>query len=102
MKKFKTDRELCEWIAFKSKDDEVLILNGFCEEFVGLQRNEDGDDVAVYDEEGVMLNLIKQGMIRDDACDYFEFNILGAHVGPRTPKFICIPKSEIPYESSLS
>jgi hypothetical protein len=102
MKKFKTDRELCEWIKFQSEDDEVLIIDGFCEEFVGLQRNEHGDNVAVYNEEGIIVNLIKQGMSLEYVDEYYRFNILGLQLGPRTPKFICIPESEISYESSLS
>jgi hypothetical protein len=102
MKKFKTDLELCDWIKFQSEDDEVLIIDGFCEEFVGLQRNEDGDDVAVYDEKGIIQKLINQGVNEEDAHAHFYLKILGLHLGPRTPKFIHIAEPEIPHESSLS
>ena len=103
MKKFKTHQGLCEWIKYESGDAEgILLLGGFDEEFVGLQRNEDGDDVAVYDEKGIIQKLINQGVNEEDAHAHFYLKILGLHLGPRTPKFIHIAEPEIPHEPSLS
>lgn len=103
MKKFKTHKALCEWIKYESGDSEgILLLGGFDEEFVGLQRNEDRDDVAVYDEKGIIQKLINQGLNEEDAHEHFYDKILGLQLGPRTPRFIHIAEPEISYESSLS
>jgi len=41
-------------------------------------------DVLVYDAEVIRDNLVKEGMDREEAREYIEFNIEGAYMGPHT------------------
>jgi hypothetical protein len=47
----------------------------------------DGIPVALYSGSKVVKSLAKQ-MTVEEAYEYFDFNILGAHVGDRTPVFL--------------
>jgi hypothetical protein len=47
-----------------------------------------GHDVLVYSVERCLDVLVQQGMSREDAVDYFEFNVGGAYVGEETPIFV--------------
>jgi len=43
--------------------------------------------VLIYDYEKVIEILMKDEMDRDEAEDFFSFNILGAYMGEKTPLF---------------
>jgi hypothetical protein len=45
-------------------------------------------DVLVYDAEVIRDNLVKEGMDREDAREFIEFNIEGAYVGEHTPVLV--------------
>jgi hypothetical protein len=48
-------------------------------------------EVVVYDISKIIDVLCERdGMDRDTASEYYEFNIRGAYVGERTPMFINI------------
>jgi hypothetical protein len=42
-------------------------------------------DVAVYDGSKIVQKLVAEGMDKDDALEYIDFNVTGAYVGPATP-----------------
>jgi hypothetical protein len=49
------------------------------------------DAVVVYDTTKIIDILCERdGMDRDEAAEYYEFNIAGAYVGNRTPMFIAM------------
>ena len=50
------------------------------------------DPVIAYDEEKVIKSFMKQGMTRDEAREYYEFNTAGAYMGELTPVFINLMK----------
>jgi hypothetical protein len=43
---------------------------------------------VAYDTNKVIALFVKEGMTEDEAVEYFEFNVLGAYVGPNTPVYI--------------
>jgi len=46
---------------------------------------------VVYDTTKIIDILCERdGMDRDEAAEYYEFNIAGAYVGDRTPMFIAM------------
>jgi hypothetical protein len=45
----------------------------------------------VYDEEECIEVLMSQDMDRETAIEYFEFNVVGAWVGDKTPLFMGPP-----------
>lgn len=53
---------------------------------IGLQFNR---HLAVYDYETcVQILMSRDGLSRQDADEYMDFNVLGAYVGENTPVFI--------------
>lgn len=56
-----------------------------------------GETFGVYDEQKVIDCLMADGMGRDEAIEYYEYNIAGAYVGPSTPAFVQVgPLGEHP------
>jgi hypothetical protein len=56
---------------------------------VGLVSDAGRQQVVCYDRDKVIEVLMERdGMERDEAGEFFDFNIEGAYVGPETPMFI--------------
>ena len=72
-------------------DGELLFLSEpeFDAAIVGIAERIGMSEVVVYDITKIIDVLCERdGMNRDMAAEYYEFNILGAYVGERTPLFI--------------
>lgn len=69
-------------------DDDVLKADGFDDAVIGVASRCGSADVLAYDVEKIILKLMLDGMSREEAEEYFEFNIVGAYVGEYTPVFI--------------
>ena len=78
-----------EWVeAFcQERDCDVLLADGFEAALVGVGRRFN-TYVAIYDMHQCLAVLCAQGMTEDEADEYFEFNVVGAHVGDQTPIFL--------------
>lgn len=50
---------------------------------------------VVYDYEKFLEKLMVSGMSREEAVEFFDFNVIGAWVGPGTPGFITTFEDEI-------
>ena len=59
---------------------------------IGKQLGEDETvllaDGAIYSYKKTIKNLMRQGMDREEAIEYFDYNIAGAFVGDQTPVFL--------------
>ena len=67
----------------------MLKVDGFDKAFLGVASRYGMDDVFAYDYDKVLKTLIApQGMSPDEAQEWFEFNIIGAWVGNKTPLFV--------------
>jgi hypothetical protein len=62
----------------------------FDEAIVGVADRIGMDTVVVYDTTKIIDILEEEGMDREEATEYYEFNIIGAYVGTRTPMFISL------------
>lgn len=88
-----------EWIdEFSDEiDDEekggLLVMDGFDDCIVGIGQRFT-DYAVVYDFDKVLSKLMSDGMSRDEAIEFHEFNQLGAWMGDRTPIFLHIPPKE--------
>lgn len=69
-------------------DPDVLKADGFDDAVIGVASRCGSSDVLAYDVEKIILKLMLDGMSREEAEEFFEFNILGAYVGEYTPVFI--------------
>lgn len=64
-------------------DDMPLKADGFDEAIIGLNLN---NLSLIYDHEKIIVILMERdGMTREEAYEFFDYNILGAYVGDRTP-----------------
>lgn len=64
---------------------ELLIADGLDAAIVGVGRRCGQPDVVVYSIPKAVECLEKQGMTREEAEEYLEFNSIGAWVGDKTP-----------------
>ena len=74
-------------------DPETLLADGWEECLIGVAEVwlESGGRVqrAVYDADKIIETMVaRDGMTHEEAEEFFEFNINGAYVGPRTPIFV--------------
>jgi hypothetical protein len=71
-------------------DEEILMADGFDEALVGYAQRCGQPALAVYDRNKCVDLLVQRdGMTHEEAEEYFEFNVVGAWVGDRTPLFLC-------------
>jgi hypothetical protein len=84
-----SESKILEWID--ETFDVVVYPTGFEDCIVGVGERFGGPPVAVLDLEKMLTQLEKDGMTRDEAIEYFEFNILGAHIGNENPVYMHVP-----------
>ena len=68
--------------------DKALLADGFSEVLIGMGTRFTYD-VAVYDYEKC-IEILERDMSREDAEEYFDFNVSGAYVGDNTPVFVTV------------
>ena len=65
---------------------------------MGVGERFGGPPMAVLDVEKMFTKMEREGMTREEAIEYFEFNILGAHVGEQNPVYMHIPNFKVEKE----
>ena len=68
--------------------DGALLADGFSEALIGMGTRFTYD-VAVYDY-AKCIEILERDMSRENAEEYFEFNVIGAYVGEHTPVFVTV------------
>ena len=67
---------------------ELLVADGFDKAIIGVARTFNKLSVC-YDTNKCINILIKRDkMSREEAIEYFEYNVVGSYVGDHTPSFI--------------
>lgn len=90
--------QILEWI---DETFEVIVYpTGFEDCIVGVGERFGGPPVAVLDVEKMLAQMEREGMTRDEAIEYFEYNILGAHVGEQNPVYLHIPNFRVEKKAS--
>jgi hypothetical protein len=81
---------LSKWVADNA--EEILLADGFEEAFMGLaSRFGFNQPVAAYDyEKCIDILVTRDGMDREEAEEYFDFNVIGAWVGELPPIFVTL------------
>ena len=76
-------------------DSELLLADGFEAALVGIAEGCGRSPAVVYDREKCIAILMdRDGMDRDEANEFFDFNVAGAYVGVGTPVFLVKPEEE--------
>ena len=65
----------------------LLFADGFDEAIIGVAERIGMEPVVAYDTNKI-IEILSREMTEDEAVEYFEFNILGAYMGERTPIYI--------------
>lgn len=73
--------ELMAW------NPEALLADGLDDALVGIGQ-QFNRHLAVYSVSRVLQIFMRQGMTCEQALEHFEFNVVGAYVGPNTPVFL--------------
>jgi hypothetical protein len=69
--------------------EDVMLCDGFGKAFLGILTSFKHPPIAVYDKSVIISILMERDeMTYEDACEFFDFNIIGAYVGEQTPGFI--------------
>jgi len=64
-----------------------MIEDEFDEAILGVAERIGMESVVAYDTDKI-IEILSRDMPEDDALEYFEYNILGAYVGDRTPIYV--------------
>jgi hypothetical protein len=68
--------------------DKALLAVGFENAFVGIGQ-QFNQELAIYDYyKCIEILMTRDGMSRDEAIEFMEYNVIGAYVGPGTPVFL--------------
>lgn len=66
---------------------DLLFADGFDEAILGVAERIGMEAVVAYSTPKI-IEILSRDMTEEEAVEYFEFNILGAYVGERTPVFV--------------
>lgn len=69
------------------ENPQALKADGFDDAIIGIARR-CGQPALVAYSVNKCIQILMQDMSEEDACEYFEFNVVGAWVGENTPVFI--------------
>ena len=71
--------------------EDAMIMDGYDDCILGVVERFGNQNHVLYDLEKVFEKLMSDGMTRDEAQEWYEFNMLGAYVGETTPSFLITP-----------
>ena len=67
----------------------MMRAHGLDDAVIGVGQRCGDEDILVYDAQKIVDILVnREKMSREEAWEYFEFNICGAYVGPTTPIYM--------------
>lgn len=79
----------------RDENPDALLADGFEAAIVGIGRRCGQPTVAVYSRERCLRVLQERdGLSREEAEEYFEFNVQGAWLGEHTPVMLVEPEVE--------
>lgn len=82
------DRDIDFLLGIAEECGDIVVLDDFNEALIGIGGS-NGEERAVYDTNLIIRMLMdRDGMIYEDARDYFHNNIAKNNAGPKTPIFV--------------
>lgn len=67
---------------------DCLLGDGFEDAIIGIVDGACREPVVCYDYDECVEILMRDGMDEIEACEYMDFNVVGAYVGEMTPLFL--------------
>jgi len=80
-------QELDIWADVNYPNEEILIMNGFEEAFLGVAVQFD-KHIPIFCKNKCISILMDQDMSYEDAVEFFDFNVQNAWHGENTPAFL--------------
>ena len=80
---------MLESILEEYHDEDILKADGFDSAVIGIC---DREMKLIYSVEKVIDILMNDDMSYEEAVEYYEFNIMCAYVGEKTPIFMRVPE----------
>jgi hypothetical protein len=74
--------------GFDPEEHNLTVMDGYDDCIAGVVERYGQDPIVCYDKEKVITKLESDGMSRDEAEEWFEFNQIGSWVGDSTPCFL--------------
>jgi hypothetical protein len=71
----------------KEREENVMFADGLEEAFMGIGYHFN-TPIAIYSKSKAIQCFIDQGMDEEQALEYFDYNVVGANVGDKTPIFL--------------
>jgi len=80
----------------------LLTADGFDDALIGIGERINLDSVAVYDvDKCIDILMSRDGMSREEAVEFFDFNVRGSWVGEKTPIWVYMnPYYKMSYDNS--
>lgn len=75
------------------EEEECLTADGFDDALIGCTYG--ANVVAVYDIDKMIETLMEEGLDWDEAAEFLDFNVVGAYVGEKTPKYMRFVTEEV-------
>ncbi len=70
-------------------NEDAIVFDDLDEAIIGMAERAGSVSVAIYDyEKCVEIFMKNDGMSREDAIEWMEFNVVSAYVGEHTPMFL--------------
>ena len=67
---------------------ELLVADGFDKAIIGVSTSFNKMSVAYDTNKCINILVRRDKMSREEAIEYFEYNVVGSYVGDHTPSFI--------------
>lgn len=67
---------------------DALFMDGYDNAIIGIASRFGMNDVACYDYDKVIAEMVSGGMTEEEADEFFQFNQIGAWLGENTPVFV--------------
>jgi len=80
----------------------MLFCDGYDDAIIGVATRFGMSPVVAYDYNKIIEILVQGGCSHEEAVEFFDFNIIGAWIGPYTPVFIQLLNSEAPPQKTSS
>ena len=71
----------------KENYPDALLVDGFDVAIIGVAHRAGQEPVVSYDRKKVIA-VLTQSMTKEEAEEFFEFNIIGSYMGEYTPVFV--------------
>lgn len=68
--------------------ERVMFMDGYDDCIAGMLEKFGTDPIVIYDKKKVLNKMMMDGMTREEAEEFYEYNMIGAYVGELTPVFL--------------